>query len=83
MADTSATGCLLQYVCGGKVNKPESGHVLSPWVKVTFRVGAAGTITVGNLSSPSMDNSASIKSFDFGFSSGGTDARVAYGQGFC
>lgn len=73
MADLSSSGCLLNYVCDPNqgVKKPESGHVLSPWVRAIFRNGSAGEITVGNQSSPSLDNSATIKSFDFGFSTGG------------
>lgn len=62
-------GCTTQHKCG-PLKTVESGHVLSPWVKCTFRAGGGNTITVGNESAPSLDNSAVIKSFNFGISDG-------------
>ena len=67
--DFASSGCFLKYNCGS-LKKPESGHVLAPWVTVTFKEGNGKRITVGNLSSSELDNSAVIKSFDFGFSTG-------------
>jgi hypothetical protein len=64
-------GCAKDHNCGpNSLKTVENGHVLSPWVKVVFREGDGGLITVGNHSSPSLANSAVIKSFNFGFSTG-------------
>jgi hypothetical protein len=63
-------GCTTQHSCGN-LKTVESGHVLSPWVKCIFRGGGGNEITVGNESCPSLDNSAVIKSFNFGISDGG------------
>lgn len=63
------TGCTAKYQCGG-LKTVEPGHTLSPWVKCTFREGGGNTISVGNESSPALENSAVIKSFNFGFSTG-------------
>lgn len=62
-------GCTTQYKCG-ELKTVQPGHTLSPWVRVVFRDGGGNMITVGNKSSPSLDNSAVIKSFNYGFSSG-------------
>jgi hypothetical protein len=66
-------GCLVGYGagCSGGVRLPEDGHVLAPWVAVTFE-GSGSLITVGNDSSPNTNpvNSAIIKSFEFGYSDG-------------
>jgi hypothetical protein len=53
--------------CGLKL--PPPGEVLSPYVKATFFKGGT-SITVGNQSSPSNDNHAVIKDFEWGFSDG-------------
>lgn len=67
----SLVGCTKQYECRKNSLKTiQPGHTLSPWVRCTFRNGAGSMITVGNESSPSLDNSAVIKSFNYGFSSG-------------
>jgi len=62
-------GCTTNYKCG-PLKTVQPGHTLSPWVRCTFRDGGGSMITVGNESSPSLDNSATIKSFNYGFSSG-------------
>ena len=66
-------GCLLMYGggCQGGLKLPEEGHVLAPWVALTFE-GSGSVITVGNDSSPntSPENSAIIKSFEFGYTDG-------------
>ena len=62
-------GCVQEHNCG-EIKVVEPGHTLSPWVKVTFRAGGGNTISVGNQSSPSLDNSAVIKSFNIGWSDG-------------
>jgi len=56
------------------VIKPPDGEVLSPWVRIELLSGGK-TITVGNQSSPP-DNTAVIKSFEFGFSDG-HECRIA------
>lgn len=68
MADaTPFLDCLLKYGTisteGAKV--PE-GAVLAPFVKLTFEASGA-VITVGNLSSPHVENTAIIKSFEIGW----------------
>jgi len=62
-------GCTTNYKCG-PLKTVHPGHTLSPWVRCTFGDGGGSMITVGNESSPSLDNSAVIKSFNYGFSSG-------------
>ena len=66
-------GCLANYgsACAGGLRLPEEGHVLGPWVAITFE-GSGSIITVGNESSPNTDprNVACIKSFEFGYSDG-------------
>lgn len=59
--------CLPQYQCGDlqKV-KPNSGAVYAPFVTVTL----GGMITVGNNSFPGEPNTACIKSFEYGGSTG-------------
>src|SRR4051812_46115706 len=64
--------------CGVKL--PPEGHVLSPWVRVTFLGGAEDSplgaeLTVGNHSSPDNNNHAVIKDFEVGHSNGFT-ARI-------
>jgi hypothetical protein len=63
-------GCLASYASRG-LKLPEEGHVLGPWVEVTFE-GSGSLITVGNDSSPNTSpaNVAVIKSFEFGYSDG-------------
>jgi len=63
-------GCAKKHQCG-KIITVEEGNVLSPWVICVFRGGGGNKITVGNQSSPSLENSAVIKSFNFGISDGG------------
>jgi len=67
-------GCTKNYQCG-EIKTVQSGHTLSPWVRVVFRDGGGNMITVGNKSSPSLDNSAVIKSFNYGFSNG-ADCKI-------
>lgn len=62
------SGCdLAESSCGLKL--PTPGHILSPYVKATFFKGGT-SITVGNQSSPSNDNHAVIKDFEWGFTDG-------------
>lgn len=63
-------GCTTEHQCG-PLKTVEPGHTLSPWVRCVFRGGGGNEITVGNDSCPSLDNSAVIKSFNFGISDGG------------
>lgn len=58
-------GCTKEHQCG-QLKTVEPGNTLAPWVKCTF----GNMITVGNESAPSLDNSAVIKSFNYGFSFG-------------
>lgn len=63
--------CYQKYACRGQaIMLPEDAHTLSPWVRCIFKDGEGRTITVSNNSSPEIDNSAVIKSFDFGMSDG-------------
>lgn len=61
--------------CAADFPKPlqalQDGETQSPFVVLTFGGGDSDSaISVGNESSPSFDNSAVIKSFDFGFTDG-------------
>ena len=71
MADPTQNGSCLS--CYSNYRYPPSGNTLAPWVEITFE-GSGSKITVGNLSSPETDpqNSAIIKSFEFGYSDGNT-----------
>lgn len=51
------------------VSCPPNGTILAPFVKVTI-VASGTVITVGNDSSPSNNNTAIIKDFEFGHSNG-------------
>lgn len=66
-------GCMGFYGKGCVQKLPEEGHVLTPWVRITFSSGAE-EITVGNESSPATtpQHVACIKSFSFGHSNGMT-----------
>jgi hypothetical protein len=63
-------GCYGKYACRKGAFLPEEGNTLSPWVKCVFDNGEGHLITVGNQSSPEIQNSAVIKSFDIGTSDG-------------
>lgn len=65
--------CLASSECDEK--RPESGDVLSGFVKVTFTNGKGQVITVGNQSAPGLKNHACIKDFEFGHSDG-CEARI-------
>jgi hypothetical protein len=65
-----AGGCFNKYACAQGTSLPEGGHTLSPWVRCVFSDGDGHLITVGNQSSPEINNTAVIKSFDFGMSDG-------------
>lgn len=56
---------------GGCLILPEPGHVLGPYVKVTFEKSGI-EVTVGNNSSPDIQNHAIITDFEFGNSDGVT-----------
>lgn len=67
--------------CIAGVRLPESGHMLAPWVAITFE-GSGSVITVGNESSRHTDrpNVACIRSFEFGHSDGMTVRVVIQDQ---
>jgi len=71
--------CLACYA--GKLNLPEEGNTLAPWVAITFE-GSGSVITVGNDSSTGTDpkNIACIKSFEFGHSDGLTMRCVIHDE---
>ena len=65
-------GCLANYGLNSRsVKRPESGHVLAPWVIVEFK-GSGSVITVGNESAPDVKpkHTAVIQSFEFGYHDG-------------
>lgn len=63
--------CYKKFSCKDQpIMLPEDSHTLSPWVRCMFKDGQGRMITVSNNSSPEIDNSAVIKSFDFGMSDG-------------
>lgn len=67
--EQTSSGCIAKYQCK-QLMFPESGHTLSPWVRCRFKDGEGREITVSNDSSPAIQNTAVIKSFDFGLSDG-------------
>lgn len=61
-------GCIREFAIGN-LSLPVDVEMLSPWVRVNF-VNEDTSITVGNKSYPSRDNTAVIKSFEYGLSDG-------------
>jgi len=55
------------------------GHSIAPFIQITME-GSDTSITVGNRSSPQIDNTASIKSFQYNFSSGYRCRLVVYDE---
>lgn len=75
--DSCITDSCIAAVVGPRgLKKPPDGDVLAPFVEVSFSIGGTESvaITVGNNSSAALEgtekNHASIKSFQFGFSTG-------------
>lgn len=66
--------CIETFESSCQRKLPEEGNTLSPWVQITLdkpkEDGVGGSITVGNKSFPSNDNTAVIKSFELGKSDG-------------
>jgi hypothetical protein len=65
--------CAKSYLCGrldDVVTQNEGGESIAPYVKVFFGDPENPTVTVGNNSSPSWDNTAIIKNFQYGSSDG-------------
>lgn len=69
----SIFNCYSTYGCGC-FQKPIDEEIIGPYVKLTF-LSSGKSITVGNNPSPSNNNVASIKSFQYG-SSDGVGAEV-------
>ncbi len=74
-------GCINNYACGG-LRQPVDADSLAPWCEVNFFVANSGAtaasgrfspylVTVGNNSSPANQNTAVIKSFQYGMSTKG------------
>lgn len=60
--------CLVDCTRNQDIRRPIDGYSLAPWIKATFKNGGR-TISVGNESLPP-DNTAVIKSFEYGNSNG-------------
>lgn len=70
-------GCETDYFCG-QIQRPLDGDIISPYVKLFFGDPENPEITVGNESSPIWDNTAVIKSMQYGCSTvqGGCGFKV-------
>lgn len=72
-------GCASNFA-SGPLKQTVEGENLSPWIVVRFEGQTA--VTVGNKSAPANDNTAVIKSFEFGMSNGaGCEVEILDEQG--
>lgn len=62
-------GCIPDYKCNELIT-PIEGESLAPYVKLFFGDPNNPTITVGNESAPNFGNTAVVKSFEYGTSTG-------------
>jgi hypothetical protein len=71
------SGCVSKFIENNNLRQPLDGNTVLPWVKVGFFVNGENNtkkrgaeITVGNDSAKSLNNTAVIKSFEYGSSNG-------------
>jgi hypothetical protein len=75
-----SAGCIADFLCDGGPSLPVDATTLAPYVRLT--IDGAVNITVGNESDPENQNTAVIKSFQFGTSNGaGTSIEIFDEQG--